>query len=420
MAENDSGTVAGASAPRRAWLDRAKATLLRPPVYLGFLCALAVLAAVHMVLLGPALALASPPWGPYTHFNNYITFRQSFWHLVAQKDLYVLYPAENFDYYKYSPTFAALMAPFAVLPVIPGLLLFNLMNAAVLAVAIAKLPAMDARAKGLLAWYIAPEFLGAAQGTQTNILVLGLVVLAFEFCEERRTLAASLMVVLAFYIKIFGLAAGLLFLLYPERKRLARATLGWLVALGLLPLALVPPEQLAFLYRSWAALLGADRIASIGSPASFSVMGWLHAWFGFVPNPLAVVGVGLALALLPLANVRGYRDLHFRLAFLAQILVWVVIFNHKAESPTFVIAAGGVALWYFSRPRRPYRRALAWLSFALTSVAYSDLTPGPVKARFVFPLVLKVVGPTLVWLAIVWEEWRFRPAGPGTGEETAA
>jgi hypothetical protein len=149
-------------------------------------------------------------------------------------------------------------------------------------------------------------------------------------------------------------------------------------------------------------------------------MGWLHAWLGLVPNPLAVVGVGLALALLPLANVRAYRDLRFRLAFVAQVLIWVVLFNHKAESPTFVIAAGGVALWYFSRPRRPFRRALAWLSFALTSVAYSDLTPGPWKARFVFPLVLKVVGPALVWLAIVWEEWRFRPAGPGTGEGTAA
>jgi len=401
---------------------RARAFLLAPPVYLGFLCLLAVAAAVHMVLLGPARALSHPPFGPYTHFNNYVIFKQSFAHLVAGQDLYALFPAEHFDYYKYSPTFAALMAPFSLLPTTLGLVLFNLLNAAVLAAAIARLPVLDARAKGLFVWYIAPEALGAAQGTQTNLLVLGLLVLAFAFCEERRPLAASLLVVLSFYVKLFGLVAGLLFLLYPQRKRLVLATGAWVLALGLLPLLFVSPAQLAFLYRSWLGLLRADGLASVGSPASFSVMGWMHAWLGLVPNPLAVVGAGLALLLLPLLNVRAYPDFHFRLTFLAAVLIWVVIFNHKAESPTFVIAAGGVALWYFSRPPRPLRRLLAWGSFALTSIAYSDLTPGPVKARFVFPLVLKVIGPTLVWLAIVREECRFPPAAPdpGAGEATAA
>jgi hypothetical protein len=400
-------------------MTRAKAALLSPPLYLGFLLLVAAAAAVHMILLGPALSLANPPWGPYTHYNNYLIFKASFAHLVAGKDLYALYPAEHFDYYKYSPTFAALMAPFAFLPTALGLVLFNLLNAAVLAVAIWKLPVLDARAKGFFAWYIAPEFLGAAQGTQTNILVLGLIVLAFEFCERKSNLAASLVVVLAFYIKLFGLFAGLLFLLYPQRKRLVLFTAAWLVLLGLLPLLLVSPRQLAFLYGSWADLLRADRLASIGSPASFSVMGWLNAWFHIVPNPLLVVGAGLALALVPLANVRAYGDFHFRLTFLAAILIWVVIFNHKAESPTFVIAAGGVALWYFSRPRRPWRSLLAWLSFALTSLAYSDLTPSSVKAHLVFPLVLKVVGPTLVWLAVIWEEWRW-PQAARADEPTIA
>ena len=66
---------------------------------------------------------------PYTHFNNYIIFKQSFFHLVYQKDLYALYPSEYWDYYKYSPTFALFMAPLAILPNFIGLLLWELINA---------------------------------------------------------------------------------------------------------------------------------------------------------------------------------------------------------------------------------------------------------------------------------------------------
>ena len=44
----------------------------------------------------------SLPWGDlfadggyYSHYNNYIIFKQSFYHLIAQKDLYVHYPQEQ-------------------------------------------------------------------------------------------------------------------------------------------------------------------------------------------------------------------------------------------------------------------------------------------------------------------------------------
>ena len=45
----------------------------------------------------------------YTHYNNYIIFKQSYFHLIENKDLYTLYPNEHWDYYKYSPTFSLLM-----------------------------------------------------------------------------------------------------------------------------------------------------------------------------------------------------------------------------------------------------------------------------------------------------------------------
>ena len=36
--------------------------------------------------------------GPeYTRYNNYVIFKQSFYHLIDQKDLYTLYPEEHWD-----------------------------------------------------------------------------------------------------------------------------------------------------------------------------------------------------------------------------------------------------------------------------------------------------------------------------------
>ncbi|MFI5243112.1 MAG: hypothetical protein ACHQRL_08895, partial [Gemmatimonadales bacterium] len=44
------------------------------------------------------------------------------------------------------------------------------------------------------------------------------------------------------------------------------------------------------------------------------------------------------------------------------LLVFVVIFNHQAERPSFVIAAAGVAIWFVQSPRDAARLALVLLS----------------------------------------------------------
>lgn len=415
-------TAGGGPVSGRTLGARVAAALLRPPVYFGFLLFLAAAAAVHMLLLGPqafpktqAFPYGLPSedsWpGPYLHVNNFVIFKRSFAHLLAGRDLYAAFPADHFDYFKYSPTFAALMAPFAYLPTPVGAVLWNVLNAGVFVAAMRRLPVLDARAKGLVCWFVVPEFLGACQNMQTNVLVAGLTILAFASCERSDDVGASLAVVLSFYVKIYGLLAALLFLLYARRRRFVLLAVAWGVLLGLVPLLFVPPAQLAFLYRSWFRLVQADRLTTVG----FSVMAWLRAWFHISPPPLVVVGAGFLGLVAPLANRRAFGDFGFRLTFLCSLLLWAVVFNHKAESSTFVIAMAGAGLWYFARPRRPWRTALAWLAFALTSVAYSDLVPPDVKGRFVIPLVLKVVALLLVWLATVVEEARW----PGPGADTS-
>ena len=48
--------------------------------------------------------------------NNFLIFKQSFWHVVDQLPLYIHYPKEYFDLFLYGPTFSMVIAPFAVPP----------------------------------------------------------------------------------------------------------------------------------------------------------------------------------------------------------------------------------------------------------------------------------------------------------------
>lgn len=106
---------------------RVERFLVEPRNVAWVLVALSVVAALQQVLLG------SKPMGGgiYTHVNNFRIYQRSFLHLVRGLDPYLPYPAEHWDIFKYSPTFAVLMAPFAPLPDAVGVVLWNAINAAV-------------------------------------------------------------------------------------------------------------------------------------------------------------------------------------------------------------------------------------------------------------------------------------------------
>ena len=369
---------------------------LDPRVALGAPLVAAVVAGVQMLLQ----TRHAPLPGGYTHYNNFIIFRQAFVHLVEGRDLYLYFPAEHFDNFLYSPTFAALMAPFAPLPTWLGLVLWDLAVAAVLVAGIRSVPGLDGRSRALFTWFLLPEFIGSAQHSQTNPAIVGLLLLVLAMAERRRAWAAALLLALAGYVKIFPLAAGLLFLVYPERIRLVLWTVGWVVALGALPLLFVSPDQLAFQYGNWWRLHTASTHASgIG----LSTAGILQSWFGLVPPRLLLLGAGSAAMLLPLTNPRAFSRFPFRATFLGAVLMWMIAFNHLSESPTFVIAMGGIALWYFSQERTLAHQILLWLAFLLVSVTYSDLFPGALRDRWIHPYAVKALPVVVVWGVAVAE-----------------
>ena len=321
-----------------------------------------------------------------TNYNNYIIFKQSWFHLISGKNLYVIYPHEYWDLYKYSPSFAFLMAPFAYLPDLLSLFLWSLLNAGILYLAVQKLPFSE-RKKSIFLLFLIPELMTSIQNLQTNALLAGLILLAHHCLQNRKSQWATLWLVLATVIKVYGAVGFCLFLFYPDKIKFILWAAFWTLLLVLMPLLVSPVQTLIWQYHNWGMMLTADQSSSYG----LSVMGWLHSWFGLDSGKNYVILVGLLLFFVPLLRIKLYKDDRYRILMLAYMLVWVIIFNHKAESPTFVIAVCGIFIWYFSGPRQYFDKMVFALVFVFTSLSVTDIFPPYVKDHFFIPYCIKVV-----------------------------
>ncbi len=331
----------------------------------------------------------------YTTYENYRIFRNSFQHLLQGLNPYAAYPAEQWDLFKYSPAFALAMGPFSFLPDAAGLILWDLLNALPLLWAILHLPGLTDAKRRFFAWFVLPELFIALQNSQSNGLMAALFLLAYIDLERTRPVAAAGWTVAGAFIKIFGGAAALPALLYASRWRFAGAATLWTLLLALIPLAVLLPQQVVQVYWWWWELLRDDHAASLG----LSVAGWLNAWFGWQPPRMAVTAVGLGLLLASAWVGRSQKALVW-----ASVLLWVVIFNHKAESPTFIIALCGVVLWYCSDPAPArWKTILLWAAFIGASYFPSDLCPAVVRRTIATPYLLKVVPCIAVWTALAWQ-----------------
>lgn len=335
----------------------------------------------------------------YTTYNNYIIFKQSFFHLIESKDLYDSFVEEQGDLFKYSPAFALIFGVFAILPDVLGLSLWNILNAAVLFYSVYFLPRLDFRTKGLILVFVIVELLTSVQNEQSNALIAGLFLFTFGFLERGKYWLASFCLVSTIFIKLFGIVGLALFLLYPNKLKLTYTTAAWMVLFTALPLLVVNVDQFVFLYKSWSNLLANDHSISDG----LSVIGWLKTWFKLDVNKTYVSVAGAILFCIPLLRIKQYANFTFRMLMLASMMIWVVIFNHRAESPTFIIAITGVALWYYGQQQKPENYVLLVLAFVFTALSPTDLFPKFIRNEWMKPYVVKAVPCILIWGKITYD-----------------
>lgn len=345
----------------------------------------ALIASVHRLILGE------------DSFNNYTIFEYSWKHLLDNVNLYAT-SADHYDLYKYSPTFAVFMAPFSVLPHCLGLIFWNMLNMLLPVWAVSKLN-ITQKQKNLILFIVLIELLSSVQNAQSNGIMLGLIIGAFAFFEKGKPVPALLLICLGFYIKIFAAVAALLFLFYPQKGKSILSGIIFVIVLGLLPVLVISWNELVTQCQNWLHLLANDPAHG----QNYSFMTLLERTIGLQASDVVFLVPGVLLILAPLLRTRFYAEFNFRLLYLCSLLIWVVIFNHKAESPTYCIAMGGIAIWFMMGEKTTARKILMLLAFISVALSPTDLFPKFIRVAYIEPYALKALMPVLIWLWIMWD-----------------
>jgi hypothetical protein len=343
--------------------------------------------------------------------NNFVIFRWSFLNLASGHDMYAAQPQHHTDLYKYSPSFAVLFAPFALIPFAISLALWDALNALLLFHAVDRLLPSRQAAIALALIYL--EVLRSMQRSQSNSLVTALVILGFLAFEERKQLGAAFAIAVGAAVKIFPLAALSLAVFYRGRFRFAVLMAAAMAAVLALPLLVVSPTELAAQYHSWRVVESVDALSVGGGGGGGlygGVMQQLRIWLGVDWPNWPVQLVGTVLLLLPIARVREWKWSEFRLRFLCSLLVYLVIFNHQSESPSFVIAVTGIAIWFVITPRSWWHDTVMVLTVIVVSLSSTDITPKSWQQHVFVHYRLKTVPCTIAWLTMLWEQLRWRPS----------
>lgn len=338
-------------------------------------------------------------------YNNYLIFKYVYWHTVDLQNLYNNYP-EYRDSNHYGPLFSIFIAPFALLPDGLGALLWNVTNVLILLWGIYSLP-ISLNKRTIIAWICAHEALTALFSFQFNIALTGLILLSFSYLIKKKEIQSAFFIAIGTLVKLYGIV-GLAFFFFTKNK--LKFIIGCFIAfvvLFALPMVISSPAFVIQSYSDWYHSLAHknDLNASLTSFQDISLMGIVRRATGNINIPNApFLLVGLVLFGLPYLRIKQYKHLGFRLMLLASTLIFTVIFSSGSESPTYIIAFAGIAIWFMvqQNPKKGWIIALFVFAFILTSLSPTDIFPRSVK-EFIRLYSLKALPCVIIWLTIVYQ-----------------
>lgn len=380
----------------------------------AFIFTVYMLAAAIACLAKVAFDFAPHDPGTYvSKVNNYIIFQNSFYHLVNHTTLYGPHPAEQYDLYKYSPTFALLFAPFALLPTYVGVVVWSLFNAAAVFFAVQLLPRSDTRKKTFILWFILIELITSIQNTQVNPLIAALFIFTFIAFEKKQIALAAFIIIVSAYIKVYGILGAALFLLYPDKWKFIGYCILWSILLFIAPLVCLSPGELIGQYAGWIDTITNDhQTRAVDVSVMRMIMAFMNVSFDDKLR-LVIQVCGVMIFCIKYLRVRFYADFNFRYFLLAAIMIWSIIFNHLAESATYIIAVTGVALWYAQAEKTTLNRGLLLGVFVLSSLSPTDIFPPGLRNNVIAPYALKALPCFVVWMVLEYKllSGKFNRAG---------
>ena len=163
----------------------------------------------------------------------------------------------------------------------------------------------------------------------------------------------------------------------------------------------MPFAELPAYYGKWVAALTEHK----------DTRTWMNLFylrpFGLLRYQMAVqIGVLAALAVGLVANHRKWGQPFFRLAALAVLMGYVILFSNSSEGHTYVITLIAYQFWYWSMKRggalNTLDRIVYWATFIVVVVMPVDvICPMPVM-EFFYGWQLNLWLLLYLWLRICW------------------
>jgi hypothetical protein len=90
--------------------------------------------------------------------------------------------------------------------------------------------------------------------------------------------------------------------------------------------------------------------------------------------------------------------------------MFCVLFNHKSESPSFIVAIAGIAIWFAVSARDRATWSVLAVVVIGTMLSSNDVMPVALQKRVFDPYRFKTLPVLLVWAIVQWRLWRLQPA----------
>ncbi len=232
--------------------------------------------------------------------NNYLIFKNVFWHTIHQVNLYHFYPNEYADQNLYGPIFSIIIAPFALLPDFVGCILWVAANSLILYKAVRLLPIKE-KQQNIILLISAIECMTASHNVQSNPMLAACIILVFVFVQKQKDFFGTLFIAIGFLVKLYGIIA-LIFFMFSKRKiTFSIGFVVWLVALVALPILISSPQFIEQSYLDWYyCITEKNTINQVNlDMQNISVMGMAARIFNIssLPNLYFIIPAGLLFIL---------------------------------------------------------------------------------------------------------------------------
>jgi Glycosyltransferase family 87 len=319
----------------------------------------------------------------------------------------------------YSPLVAAFFALFSWLPIAVGTMVWRLLNACILVVAIcwwlhARIYDHISKTSSWLVFFlILPLTVGNFNNGQVNPIIIGLLMISILAAQDERWTLSAVCIAIATYLKIYPLSVGLLLvLMYPRH-------FGWrllliLAAMGALSFVLQRPEYVLEQYQRWFKMRAADdrRMNMDIAPRDFAmILRLLHinlqAQFLLI---LQVVAGAAVAAVCVIGRIQNWSIRRLSIWVLSAGTCWMLLFGPATEDATYAMIAPAVVFALvecFQRDAPVALRALISTSF---TVLLLGLTLNAFFGLKKTPLLMSIQPLGAVLFAAYAVIWLFSPA----------